>query len=41
MITAVAWVWLRQVLDSAALLRLGRILARVLVINLFSKTLGH
>ncbi len=39
LITAVALVWQRQVLDSAALL--GLILAGVLVINLFSKTEGH
>lgn len=41
LITAVAWVWQKQVLDSAALLGLGLILAGVLVINLFSKTVGH
>ena len=41
LITAVAWVWQRQVLDGAALLGLGLILAGVMVINLFSTTVSH
>ena len=41
LITAVAWVWQRQVLDTAALLGLGLILAGVLVINLFSTAVNH
>lgn len=40
LITAVAWVWQKQVLDAAALVGLGLIMAGVLVINLFSKTVG-
>lgn len=41
LITAVAWVWQRQVLDTAALLGLGLIMAGVLVINLFSTAVNH
>ena len=40
LITAVAWVWQKHVLDAAALVGLGLIMAGVLVINLFSKTVG-
>jgi small multidrug resistance pump len=41
LITAVAWVWQRQILDTAALLGLGLIMAGVLVIHLFSTTVNH
>ena len=41
LITAVAWVWQKQVLDTAALLGLGLIMAGVLVIHLFSKAVSH
>lgn len=41
LITGVAWVWFRQSLDGAALVGMGLILAGVVVINLFSKTVGH
>jgi small multidrug resistance pump len=41
LITAVAWVWQKQVLDTAALLGLGLIMAGVLVINLFSSAVNH
>ena len=41
LITAVAWVWQKQVLDGPALIGLGLILAGVLIINLFSTTVGH
>lgn len=41
LITAVAWVWQRQVLDTPALIGLALILAGVLVINLFSATVSH
>lgn len=41
LITAVGWIWSRQTLDGPALLGLGLILAGVLVINLFSKTVAH
>src|SRR5690606_13679444 len=38
LITAVAWIWYRQSLDLAALLGLALILAGVVVINFFSRT---
>jgi small multidrug resistance pump len=41
LITAVAWVWQKQVLDTAALLGLGLIMAGVLVIHLFSSAMNH
>ena len=41
LITAVAWIWYKQSLDLAALIGLVLILAGVVVINLFSKTVSH
>jgi small multidrug resistance pump len=41
LITAIGWVWFRQALDLPALIGMGLIMAGVLVINLFSKTLVH
>jgi small multidrug resistance pump len=41
LISAVSWVVYRQSLDLAALVGLGLIVAGVLVINLFSKSVGH
>lgn len=41
LITAVAWIWSRQALDTPALMGLGLILAGVLVINLFSGSVTH
>lgn len=41
LITAVAWVWQRQVLDTPALLGLALIMAGVLVIHLFSASVNH
>lgn len=38
LITAIAWVWFKQTLDTPALLGMGLILAGVLVINLFSRS---
>lgn len=40
-ITAIGWVWFRQALDLPALLGMGLILAGVMVINLWSKTIVH
>lgn len=40
-ITAVAWIWFRQSLDFAAVFGLALILAGVVVINVFSKTVSH
>lgn len=41
LISAVSWVWFRQALDGPAMIGLGLIIAGVLVVNLFSKTVGH
>ncbi len=41
LISAVGWVWFRQALDLPALIGLGLIVAGVMVVNLFSKTVGH
>jgi small multidrug resistance pump len=41
LITAVAWVWQKQVLDTAAILGLAMIMAGVLVIHLFSSAVNH
>jgi small multidrug resistance pump len=40
-ITAIAWIWFRQTLDLPALLGIGLIMAGVIVINLFSKSIVH
>ena len=41
LISAVAWIWYQQTLDFAAILGLGFILAGVLIVNLFSKSITH
>jgi small multidrug resistance pump len=41
LVTAIGWLWFRQVLDVPALAGMALILAGVVVINLFSKTLVH
>lgn len=41
LITAITWVWYRETLDLAAVLGLGLIVAGVIVINVFSKTVAH
>lgn len=41
LISAVGWFWFKQSLDGPALIGLGLIIAGVLVINLFSKSVGH
>lgn len=41
LITAIGWLWFRQPLDLPALVGMGLIMAGVVVINLFSKTLVH
>lgn len=40
-ITAIGWAWFRQTLDMPALVGIALILAGVVVINLFSRTVGH
>ena len=41
LISAAAWIWYRQTLDTPAPIGLALIIAGVLVVNLFSKTVGH
>jgi len=41
LITAIGWIWFRQHLDLPAFLGIGLIMAGVVVINLFSKTVVH
>ncbi len=41
LITAIGWVWFRQALDMPAVIGMGLIMAGVVVINLFSRTLVH
>ena len=41
LVTLVGWVVLKQALDTPALIGMGLILAGVVVINLFSKTVAH
>ena len=41
LISIVSWIVYKQSLDLAALIGLGLIIAGVLVINLFSKSVGH
>lgn len=41
LVSAIAWFWQGQALDAAALIGMGLILAGVLVIQLFSSTVGH
>ncbi|MCB2131401.1 MAG: QacE family quaternary ammonium compound efflux SMR transporter, partial [Rhodobacteraceae bacterium] len=41
LIALVAFFWAKQALDGAAIAGLGLILAGVLVINLFSRSVGH
>ena len=40
-ITVIGWVWFKQTLDLPALAGMGLIMAGVIVINLWSKTLVH
>lgn len=41
LISAVSWVWFKQALDLPALIGLGLIIAGVIVVNVFSKSVGH
>lgn len=40
-ITAIGWLWFRQTLDMPAIIGIALIMAGVLVINLFSRTVAH
>ncbi|WP_246849385.1 SMR family transporter [Rubellimicrobium arenae] len=41
LIATVAWLWHGQTLDLPAILGLGLIIAGVIVVNVFSKTVSH
>ncbi|MFL5283400.1 MAG: SMR family transporter [Rhodopila sp.] len=41
LVSAVGWAWFRQSLDQPALLGMALIIAGVLVVNLFSKSVAH
>jgi small multidrug resistance pump len=41
LIAAVGWFWFRQTLDMAAIVGLTMIVTGVLIVNLFSSTVGH
>jgi len=41
LIAAIGWVYYRQSLDAAAIIGLALIVAGVLVVNLFSRTVAH
>ncbi|MBL8579609.1 MAG: multidrug efflux SMR transporter [Mesorhizobium sp.] len=41
LITVIGWVWFKQALDLPALAGMGLIMAGVVVINLYSKTVVH
>jgi len=41
LIALIAWLWFRQSIDLPGLIGIALILAGVLVVNLFSKTVGH
>lgn len=41
LISAIGWLWYRQSLDGPAILGILLILAGVLIVNLFSKTVAH
>jgi small multidrug resistance pump len=41
LIAAIGWVWFKQALDAPALIGLSLIIAGVVVVNVFSKSLPH
>ena len=41
LITLIGWFWFRQSLDLPALVGIAFIIAGVMIVNLFSKTLAH
>ena len=41
LISLVAWFWFKQSLDVATVLGLGLIIAGVIIVNVFSKTVSH
>lgn len=41
LVSAVGWLWFKQTLDAPAIAGIGMIMAGVLTINLFSKSVAH
>lgn len=41
LIAAIAWIWFGQKLDLPAMIGLGLIILGVIIVNVFSKTVGH
>lgn len=41
LISAVGWIWFRQALDMPAIIGLGLIIAGVVVVNVFSRSVAH
>ncbi len=41
LIPAVGWIWFRQTLDLPAMIGLGLIIAGVVVVNVFSRSVAH
>jgi small multidrug resistance pump len=41
LVSVVAWIWFKQHLDAPALIGMALILAGVIVVNVFSKTMSH
>jgi small multidrug resistance pump len=41
LISTVSWIWFKQALDTPAVVGLSLIIAGVLVVNLFSKSVSH
>ncbi|PVE24431.1 QacE family quaternary ammonium compound efflux SMR transporter [Microvirga sp. KLBC 81] len=41
LISAVGWIWFKQVLDLPAIIGLALIIAGVVVVNVFSETVSH
>jgi small multidrug resistance pump len=41
LIAAVSWIWFKQALDAPAIVGLGLIILGVVVVNVFSRTVGH
>ncbi len=41
LISALSWIWSKQTLDTPAMLGLGLIIAGVVIVNLFSKSVSH
>jgi small multidrug resistance pump len=41
LIAAIGWFWFKQPLDAPAIIGLALIIAGVLIVNLFSGTVGH